>query len=266
MKNMMNQRAFHLWALLAILLSGRAPLMGQSRSFAMVFPGLDGAAKTRAFSPEGCVVSTQSQADLSLLAASALETGISATVLTQHPAYLTESLMVIPTDAPVSFIRIYNAIGNIQGLKGRLYHSFRRNEETALFEDATRIAGPKKLSPIADPPKAQTVPASETIYIRLKDVNFGNSYYRADISTTRWGLLYTLSNFKSLTYLFIPVIKEEKFIAQLYFEPIREGVLVYSLAGTDVSDFIASQVDIPSAIRKRLDVIIQWVADGITAP
>jgi hypothetical protein len=240
--------------------------MGESRSFDLLFPRLDAATKGRIFSPEGFVVSTKTAAGLTLLAASALDAAISDSVFKQHPAYLTESLLVIPTSKPVSFTRIYNAVGNIRGLKGRLYHSFTRKEETPLFEDATRIASSKKLSPIPDPPLAASVPASETIYIRLKDVNFGNSYYRADITANGQGLLYTLSNFKSLTYLFIPVIKEDKFIAQLYFEPIVEGVLVYSLAGTDVSDFIASQVDIPSAIRKRLDVIIQWATEGITAP
>lgn len=261
----MNIKGFHVCTLLCILLAGRLPLMGESRSFDLLFPRLDEATKRRVFSPEGFVVSTKTIAGLTLLAASVLDAAISNSVLKQHPAYLTESLQVIPTNKPVPFTRIYNAMGNIRGLKGRLYHSFTRKEDTPLFEDATRIVGPKKLSPIPDPPGATSVPAAETIYIRLKDVNFGNSYYRADITATGQGLLYTLSNFKSLTYLFIPVIKEDKFIAQLYFEPIAEGVLVYSLAGTDVSDFVASQVDIPSAIRKRLDVIIQWVTEGIAA-
>ncbi|MDR1986216.1 MAG: hypothetical protein LBP88_04495 [Treponema sp.] len=262
---MMNLRGFRVCALLGILLIGRVPLKGEHRSFDLLFPRLDEAAKRQVFSPEGCVVSTRTAAGLTLLAASALDPAISGSVLNQDPAYLTESLLVIPTAKPVSFIRIYNAMGNIQDLKGRLYYSDSRHEDIPLFEDATRIASSKKLSPIPDPPQAASVPASETMYIRLKDVNFGNSYYRADITVNGWGLVYTLSNFKSLTYLFIPVIKENKFIAQLYFEPIAEGVLVYSLAGTDVSDFIASKIDIPSAIRKRLDVIVQWMTDGITA-
>jgi hypothetical protein len=40
-------------------------------------------------------------------------------------------------------------------------------------------------------------------------------------------------------------------------------MLIYSLAGTDVSDFIANRIDIPSAISKRLAVFIDWVSDGI---
>jgi hypothetical protein len=51
----------------------------------------------------------------------------------------------------------------------------------------------------------------------------------------------------------------------MYFEPVQEGVLVYSIAGVDVSDFIASRIHIDSAIAKRLEVIISWAAGGITS-
>jgi hypothetical protein len=100
--------------------------------------------------------------------------------------------------------------------------------------------------------------------MRLKDVNFGNSYYRGDITLFRRGLRYSLSNNKNISYYFIPVIKEERFTVQLYFEIISEGILIYSLAGADVSDFVSSKIDMPSAINKRLTVIISWVAEGIT--
>jgi len=100
--------------------------------------------------------------------------------------------------------------------------------------------------------------------MRLKDANFGNSYYRGDIALFRNGLRYSLTNNKNISYFFITVIKEEKFTVQLYFEVIAEGILIYSLAGTDVSDFISSRIDMPSAINKRLAVIISWAAEGIT--
>jgi hypothetical protein len=99
--------------------------------------------------------------------------------------------------------------------------------------------------------------------MRLKDVNFGNSYYKADISFTPYGLVYNLSNFKDLSYLFFKVIKEDKFFARFYMEPLSEGVLLYSVSGADVSDFVAKQVDMPSAVTKRLRVITGWVIDGL---
>jgi len=97
----------------------------------------------------------------------------------------------------------------------------------------------------------------------LKDANFGNSYYRGDIALFQRGLRYSLTNNKNISYFFITVIKEEKFTVQLYFEVISEGILIYSLAGADVSNFVSSRIDMSSAIGKRLAVIMSWAAEGI---
>ena len=115
-----------------------------------------------------------------------------------------------------------------------------------------------------DPAPVLKIPVSETIYMRLNDVNFGQTFYRGEIVQFGQGLRYSLTNNKNLTYFLVPVIKEEKFVAQMYFEPIAEGILIYSLAGADVSDFVSSKIDMVSAINKRLAVIIGWVSEGIT--
>jgi hypothetical protein len=242
------------------------PLFAQTRSLNDIFPRISPEIRDQAFSPDGFIKSSERSDGFYLLDSNGLDPRLSRSVLSSQPSVLVESLLVIPrTGAPVSLLEVYNALGNIRALKGRLYHSATRDQDIPLFEDATRIAGAKKTSPIPDPGPASSVPASETVYLRIKDVNFGNSYYRGDISLDASGLLYRLSNYKNLTYLFIPVIKEEKFIAQLYFEPITEGVLVYSIAGADVSDFVASKIHMPSAIAKRLAVIISWAVDGISS-
>jgi hypothetical protein len=79
-----------------------------------------------------------------------------------------------------------------------------------------------------------------------------------------YGLRYSLANNRNITYLMVPVIREGKFVTQMYFEPIAEGMLIYSVAGVDVSDFVSSKISMPSAISKRLAVIIGWAADGIS--
>jgi hypothetical protein len=242
------------------------PLFAQTRSFDDVFPRLSPEIRALAFSPEGFVDASEKDTGFHLLDSNELVPRLSAGVLNSGPSFVVENLQLIPRgNSPSNLLDVYNALGNIRALKGRLYHSATRNQNIPLFEDATRIAGAKRTSPIPDPPPASSLPPSETIYLRIKDVNFGNSYYRADMRLDRFGLLYRLSNNKNLSYLFIPVIKEEKFVAQLYFESVTEGVLVYGIAGAEVSDFVSSKIDMPSAIAKRLAVIISWVVDGISA-
>jgi len=240
-------------------------IFAQTRSFDDVFPNINRSIKNSAFSNSGYIKSSQKTNGFIIMGNdknSKLDPQIVNNVLRKNPGYLVESILVIP-DSSVNLLDIYNALGNIRGLRGRLYNSATRNQAVPLFEEATRIQSSKQTSTIPDPAPSKTLPSAETVYIRLKDVNFGNTYYRGDMALVQNGLRYTLTNFRNISYLFVPVMKEEKFIAQLYFEPIQEGILIYSVAGADISDFVASKIDIDSAISKRLNVIISWAADGI---
>jgi hypothetical protein len=244
-------------------------LFAQLRNFNDVFPNISGDIRDAAFGNSGYFKSGQKINGFTLIGSEktcAIDPQIINIVLNRNPPYLVESIMVIPGKlGNVSLVDVYNALGNIRGLSGRTYNSFSRNREVPLFEDATRVAGEKRTTAIPDPPPTRILPRAETVYIKLKDANFGNTFYRAEIAIINNGLRYTLSNFKNISYLFVPVIREEKFIAQLYIEPIAEGVLIYSIAGTDISDFLASRINIDSAISKRLAVITSWAADGISS-
>jgi len=247
-------------------LEAQTPLMMQ-RSFNQIFPGISSSVREEVFSNEGFSKSTGKVPPSALVGSgqSALDPKIIEAVFLKQPSFLVESIMVIPGKAgQYSLLDVYNALGKIRRLKGRLYRSFTRNEYIPLFEDVTRIENDKRNNPIPDPASVSKIPASETVYMRLKDVNFGNTYYRSDMTLASRGLRYSLSNNRNITYFFVTVIKEEKFNVQLYFEPISEGLLIYALAGADVSDFVSSRVNMPSAISKRLAVIIDWVAEGIT--
>jgi len=250
---------------LSSLTAQNAPMA--PRSFNEIFPNIPSAVRVAAFSEEGFYRSTKNIQRSALVSSgqSAIDPHIIDAVFQKQPGILVESILVVPGKAnEYSLLDVYNALGRIRELKGKRYHSFTRNEYVPLFEDVTRLESAKKNNPVPDPAPASKIPPSETIYMRLKDVNFGNTYYRGDMTLTQQGLRYSLSNNKNVTYYFITVIKEERFNVQLYFEPITEGILIYALAGADVSDFVASRVDMPSAINKRLAVIIAWVADGLT--
>jgi len=238
------------------------------RSFDEIFPRLSPEARAAAFSQEGHFSTFERPGGgVDILASqSALNPGIAYAVLGMRPVVLVESIMIIPGEAgEFSLLDVYNALSRIRDLQGRLYHSHRRDAYIPLFEEATRIDAGRRNAPIADPAPAASVPQSETIYVRLRDANFGNTFYRAQMTLDGPGLRYTLVNSRNITFLMFPAIREGRFIAQMYFEPIAEGILIYSIAGVDVSNFVASQIHMPSAISTRLEVIIGWAADGIAS-
>jgi hypothetical protein len=236
------------------------------RSFSDIFYGIGEDQKREVFSPGGLIRSVRVNEALQFIPAPGSEIDIHGAIMQIGPTYLAESLLVIPFQGrTLSRLDAYNALGNVRDLQGRLYHSHTRNAEIPLFEEATRIEGDRRHNPIPDPPPASVLPLSETMFIRLRDVNFGNSYYRGDMTASPHGIFYSLTNTRNLSYILFPVLREGKFNAILYMEPLAEGMLIYSMAGADASDFIANRVDIPSAISKRLAVFIAWISDGLIA-
>ena len=253
----MKKTGFFLVSMILLTFS----LFAQQRSFDEIFPHLPLEIKSASLTENGFIRSMASPLRATLVG-STIHSDICGIVLDKSPGFLVEYLIVIPREK--TLLEVYNALGNIRDLKGRKYQSHSRGDSVSLFEDATRIESAQRNNPVPDPRPSFSVPRSETVYIRLKDANFGNSYYRGDMSLNQFGLHYSLTNYRNLTYFFVPVIREEKFTALLYFEPIAEGILLYSIAGADVSDFISNRIDLPSAIRKRLEVIISWVVDGLS--
>ncbi|MDR0586046.1 MAG: hypothetical protein LBG26_02280 [Treponema sp.] len=237
-------------------------LFGQLRSFSNIYPGLGAEQREKAFSSEGLNFSGKGSGGLNILPLTSGNPEIASRITGKNPSYIVESLRVI-SGKQTGLLSIYNALGKIRGLKGRLYHSFTRDKDIPLFEDATRIESPRRMNAVNDPPPAAVVPASETFYARLKDVNFGNCYYRIALLSNNRSILCDLENFKTIYYGFFPVMKENNFTALLYVEPVAEGLLIYSVSAAEVSDFVAGKIDIPSALKKRLDVIIGWMLDGI---
>jgi hypothetical protein len=235
---------------------------GSLRSISEVFPNLDEKIKEQALSPKGYIISHRDKSRT--VEAPSVDPYFQSRLDTLNPTVTVEALLVIPyPSGAMDLVDVYNGLRQIRDLRGRLYHSETRDADVPLFEDATRLESARRTSVIDDPPPQPAMPDSETIYIRLKDVNFGNSYYQANIKKSGPGFIYDLFNNRDLTYFIITAIKAGCFTAQFYFEPIHEGVLVYSVSGAEVSNFIASKIHMPSAIQKRLEVLLDWVTDGI---
>jgi len=234
------------------------------RSFDDLFQNLSDEQRIEVFSPEGIIRSVRANQQLDFLPAATSGIDLASLVFGSNPSFISESLLIIPhQDRILDRLDAYNSLGNIRDLRGRLYHSYTRDAMVPLFEEATRVESGRRSNTLPDPPPARELPLSETVHMRLRDANFGNSYYRGDMTASTYGIIYTLTNTRNLTFMFVPVIREGNFIAVLYMEPLVEGMLVYSMAGANASEFISNRIHIPSAISKRLAVFIEWISDGL---
>jgi len=260
---------------LAILLYVLAPFQADAqsdrgnaaslRSFDAIFPELSAEQRTEIFDT-GIVRPLQSSDSLQFIPATTSGINLNELVLQSNPSFLAELIVVVPYESRVlNQLDAYNALANIRGLEGRLYPSHTKKAEVPLFEEATRLESERRHVPLADPPPAQELPDAETIFIRVKDVSYGAIYYRAEFSVHEHGVVYYLRNFRSISFLFLTIVKEEELFAALYLEPLVEGMLIYSVGGANVPAFVARHINIPSSIAKRATVFINWASDGVRA-
>jgi hypothetical protein len=255
--------AVFLWGLLT------ASAFGITRSFFDIFPDFDETQRAEAFSPTGYDLTTRISPESPpspLMAFSKSGVPISDAVLNRKPPFYMESLTIFPYSSRYQgLITVYNALGKVRNLAGRVHRSETPGKHPPVFSEANRVDAAPKPNPLPDPPDAREIPPSETIYMRLKDKVFNNTYYQALITGAEDEIFYTLTNFKTI-YAVFPIIRENKFIARLYIEPLQEGLLIYSIMGVEVSNFYMTTVDVPGVMRKRAQVITDWLLDGLRPP
>lgn len=234
------------------------------RSFDEIFPGLKDSQRKRAFSEEGFRRYFEKNESQSVIPAADSGIDLFSVVMEKKPSHFIEALMVVPyDDVPLEIMDVYNALGRIADIKNHAYFSHERNMNIHVFEESSRIESVRKNNPIPDPQPSGRLPASEEIYVHLKDRYFGSIYVRGNLSANRHGITYSLTNFKAIRFFVFTLMNVEKFSAILYAEPLAEGMLIYGMAAIDIPAFIASRINISMSIERRLTVFINWLNEGM---
>jgi hypothetical protein len=231
--------------------------IAEGRSLAELYPKLDPAVGAAMGKPGGYSASAGDAPQL--LPASDAGKVVAKALEGRKHSFLVETLTLVPGVAPESKLELYNAMTRYRSLSGVTYSSKSHGTGSVLFSDVTRIADSRKGEALPDETVA-VLPERVTEHLRLKDANFGLTYYKADLDTRAPGIVLALSNSRSLSYLLIPVVGEGGIFCIFYVEPVEEGLLIYSLSGGSISALAAKQVNLPSAVRKRAAAIASWLA------
>jgi hypothetical protein len=234
----------------------------EPRSFDNLFPNFTRRQKTMAFVNDGLKYYFGKDGSPTLMPA--VDSGIDlfSSVMRKNPSHIIEAMIVVPYhDIELDILDIYNALGKIEDISN---YSFMINGKFYnIFEETTRIESARNRKSISDPPPADMLPYAETMYLRFKDSDYGNLYIRGDVSMSLYGITYSLTNFTDVRYFLVPIMKAEGISIVIYLEPLKEGVLVYSMSGLYVPGFIADRVNLTPSINRRINALVGWITDGI---
>jgi len=236
------------------------------RSLDELFPGLTESQRQEVFNPDGIRNTFLRHETPSYIPSSSFGVNLMGSILKKVPAQFIEALIVMPyNERQFDKLDIYNAVMKIENLKNYYVHLPSRNRSIRVFEESSQIAIPNRNNPIPDPPPAPALPASQTIHIRVKDSSFGITYFRGEFSTDSRGITYRLINTAAIWFLIFPVMGAEKFAMSAYVEPIKEGILIYGMAGVDIPMFLASSINIAETIDIRVKAVVNWLCDNLNS-
>jgi len=183
-------------------------------------------------------------------------------VMEKDPSHLIEGLLVVPYNGQESdLLEVYNAVGRIEDIKN--YSTRVNGRDFYAITESTRIESARNRRDIPDPPPAVRLPFSQTMYLRIKDVDFGNLFLRADLSISLYGMTYRMTNFADIRFFLIPVMRAERFNTVIYLEPVEEGILIYCVCGFYMPGFIANMINLTSTINTRVTILTNWVIDSL---
>jgi len=232
------------------------------RSLDAIFPNLSRSQRRTVFSNEGLRHSFAKDESPMIVPAPGLGIDLLGSVMRKDPSHLIEALVVVPYDErELDLLDIYNALGRIEKIKDHPASS--RGNDLYIITESTRIESARNRRAISDPSPAVTLPFSETMYLRLKEINFGNLFIRADVSISMYGITYSMTNFADVRYFLVPIMRAERFTTIIYLEPVKEGILIYSMSGFYLPGFISDRVNLTPNINRRIEIFIKWITEGL---
>jgi len=234
----------------------------ETRSFYDIFPGLSQGQRAGAMSSRGLRHSFEKNESPTLIPKPDSGINLLNRVMSKKPSHIIEALIILPYNKrELDFLDIYNALRRVKNIQDHTLSI--RGNDVKIFVDTTRLESAQRRRPVPDPPHTDRLPFSETMYLRFVDQYMGDLYLRGDISMGLYGITYSLSNFRDVFYSIFRIMKAESFSAIIYLEPVKEGILVYSMSGIYIPGFIAHRVNLTPNMNNRITVLVDWINEGL---
>jgi len=234
----------------------------ETRSFDDVFPNFSRNQKARVMNGVGLRYSFEKEGSPTLIPDPDSGVDLLGSVMAKNPSHVVEALVVVPyKKRELDLLDVYNALGRIKNIQDHKYSI--NDREIVIFKETTRLISAKDRKPIPDPSPANILPYSETMYLRFIDPYIGDFYLRGDMSAGLYGITYSMTNFRDISFSIFRVMKTERFSAIIYVEPVKEGILIYSMSGLYLPNFIAKRINLTPNMNRRITVLLDWIIEGL---
>jgi len=152
---------------------------------------------------------------------------------------------------------LFNGIVALSTLKGIEYFSKSRNRMHLLYESSTIIDGPVNKNPRPDPVFG-TPPAELNVYVRQKDLTFGDNVYEANYYSGESSFIVLLDNVTALSYGLVTVVGKNKFKTVVAIFDCGPYLLVYAASMAKASMLPGMKQRAGESISNRANALLLW--------
>jgi len=152
---------------------------------------------------------------------------------------------------------IFNQLTALSTLTGIQYYSESRKAMRIFYESSTVIDDPVKKKPQPDPTFA-VCPDSLSLYVRQKDLTFGDNIYRFEYHTGADIIFFSQENLSSMNLGIIPAIGKNKFRTVMAVIDAGDSLLIYSAAMAKTASVPGMGDRIGSSFTNRVKAILKW--------
>ena len=152
---------------------------------------------------------------------------------------------------------LFNGICSVSTLKGLEYYSKSRNAMRVLFETSAVVDGPAGKTPLPDPVFGSP-PPEYSIYVRQKDLTFGDNVYQFNYFAHESCFIVVQENITGLNYGIVNVIGKKRLRSAVAVFDCGPYLLVYAASMARASMLPGMRQRAGESIANRANALLNW--------
>jgi hypothetical protein len=157
---------------------------------------------------------------------------------------------------------LFNEVVALSSLEGIQYYSASRKTMRTFYESSRVIDGPESKRVLPDPFFSDP-PALLSLYVRQKDLTFGDNIYRYDYRTGEDFLVLIQENLTSMNNGIIPVLGKNKLRSLVALIDAEDSFLVYFVSMAKATAIPGIKERVGASFTNRAEAVLKWITGRV---
>lgn len=162
-------------------------------------------------------------------------------------------------------LHIYNQLRSVSTLKGIEYFSQRRNRMRIFFIESYHVPYNGSRNPLPDP-LVKIIPPKDSIIVFQEDSSFGQGYSLLEYEKHDSCFLLSTLNLTEIKYGIIKICDPKQMSMNILVYPDQDEIYLYGLSGVKTMSFLGIERLAEEKFYNRLNALQSWFVKNIRKP